>query len=116
MKKKIISVIISLFCIFVSFQACGVFASAETKGTSNEVAPLLNKKVHKIRNFGSDKYLTVDQGYDINVTNVYQKGLETNTSLYGSQEFRFEYVNGAVKIHPICSNYGRHRVLDITYR
>lgn len=113
MKKRFLSIIISVFCIFSSFYACGILASAETKSPNNAIAIQLNNKVHKIRNFGSNKYLTVNQGYDINVTNVYQKELETGTSLYGSQEFRFEYSSGAVKIHPICSCYGRHRVLDI---
>ena len=65
--------------------------------------------IYKIKNVGSDKYLTVHNGTDANNTNVYQY----TSSSGAKQQFKMEVLSGVWRIFPMCSSNGTNRVLDI---
>lgn len=71
-----------------------------------------NKKIYKLRNVNSNKYLNISNGYNYNQQNAFQK---VNDNSEMAQEFRliFDSAKNAYRIYSICSYNGRYRVLDI---
>ncbi|MCL1816473.1 MAG: peptidoglycan DD-metalloendopeptidase family protein, partial [Clostridiales bacterium] len=78
-----------------------------------------NKKIYKLRNINSGKYLNVSTGYNRDRQNVFQNTNDKNAKIEYqemAQEFRIIYdsTKDAYRIYPICSYNGRYRVLDIS--
>lgn len=94
--------------------------------TYNGVIHLKNGGVYRLKNVGSNKYLTAHHGFDMKEklsndtyrgTNIYQNTDETasNETNYYSQEFKIEYdsTQSACRIHIMCSRAGTYRTLDV---
>lgn len=72
---------------------------------------IIDGGVYKLRNSGSNLYLTVADGVDADKTNLIQSA-ENNTL---SQQFRISYdeESNSYKLFAMCSSYGTNRVIDI---
>ena len=126
MKRKIISIALSLALIFT---ACiGVSAqSVDTDSTLNPIvqnenihsnsvraanSSIISDAVYRIRNVGSGKYLNLHYGVDANSTNVYQWTYDGSTE----QKWRVAYNAGtdSYQFYSMSSSGGTNRLLDIS--
>ena len=126
MKRKIISIALSLALIFT---ACiGVSAqSVDTDSTLNPIvqnenihsnsvrsanSSIISDAVYRIRNVGSGKYLNLHYGVDANSTNVYQWTYDGSTE----QKWRIAYNAGtdSYQFYSMSSSGGTNRLLDIS--
>ncbi len=75
---------------------------------------LSSGSAYNIKNVGSQSFMTVHNGTDVNGTNVYQTNVTAGT-LYPKYMFRIETAtsNDGYYIKPVCCASGNGRVLDI---
>lgn len=125
MKRKIISVALSLVLIFIT--AASVSAdgdklslsstqvtqaeSANNISSRSENSSISNHTVYRIRNIGSGKYLNLHYGVDANSTNVYQWTYDGSTE----QKWRVSYNHGtdSYQFYSMSSSGGKNRLLNI---
>ena len=83
--------------------------------TTSGTIQINDNTIYRLKNVGSGKYMSVHNGFDGNSINVYQKNGELVGSYYHSQNFivKYDTTEYACRIHPVCSMYGRRRVLDV---
>lgn len=66
--------------------------------------------IYNIQNKGTGKYLTVDNGYTYDGTNISVSNVNNNNK--AAQEFRLEKSTNGYHIYPVCVTMGRYTVLD----